>query len=157
HELTHVVQQARSVLGQSLIQRRGLGEPDPGVGGKLTLEEARVAAERTRRVMDAGVAPPPALEPHGVCGPNMTTAVGQAVENTHNAFRLWSATPAIQHSACRSLRDSRTGLSAWDIYALHPPQIDSLNAQFTPQCAQSPPDPGIRCARSVEIFPGCHY
>jgi hypothetical protein len=153
HELAHVVQQRTSGIAQSIQSRRPEEQPMSSEGKRVS--ETAGPAPSAERNIDAGLPAVPGPQPHGGCGPNMAAAVDGAVQHTHAAFASWR--PEIKEAACQSLIDLRTGASAWDIYDINRFQIDALNAQYQPQCAWSPPDPGIGCARSIEIFPGCYY
>ena len=134
-----------------VLRRRGFDEVPMRPGDKTPVE----ATDSRGTGPDAGLPPVSPTPVHGRCGPDMTDKITEAIDNTHRAFGTWR--DEIKDAACISLRDVLVGISSWDIMDINQYQIDQLNRQFMPTCAWSPPDPGIGCGRSIEVFPGCYY
>ncbi len=95
-------------------------------------------------------APPSPPPPLGVCGPNVTQQVRDAVANTRAAFPKWAKD--IRSSACKSLVSLLSGGYAWDISELH---NNAWILDYRPECATQGNDPP--CGSSVQIDDACHY
>ena len=149
--------------GNNIVFNEGQYAPQTNSGGKLLAHELMHTVQNNtspgnksihRQNIDAGLAPPPQTAPHGICGPDITQQVGNAVSATVANFFGWN--DAIKDAACVSLHDPFLAASSWDIFEINRFQNDWIHQLYRPACAvtgsSSPP-----CGHSVEVFPGCHY
>ncbi len=175
HELTHVVQQERS--GSSVSRELTIGPADDplehqadrtaaSLHGTIVTPDAHSPSvrrlQRTTRTPsnpapDAGaptppvVTPPAPAPPAAVCGPDVTTPVGNVIAAMNGAWGGWNANQ--KEEACWSLQHASCGPVAWDIVELH--NNAWIYQDYRPACATAGATPP--CGSTVRVGTDCHF
>jgi hypothetical protein len=150
HELTHVIQQDKSIHSNEQISDSG---PIPHMVQRAT--------------SDMPIHIPPELLPHlflspspeFICGPDVTKQVKYAVSITKTKFGFW--TPNEKTEACNALTSLREGTRSWDIVQLHGVTdtkdgwLSTYEGGPYSKCASMGADP--KCHASVQVGTDCHY
>ena len=86
----------------------------------------------------------------GICGPNVTKQVKDAIAVAQSAFAGWTRDQQVD--ACEGLISILTGDGAWDIVELH---NNAWILDYRPTCATQGANPP--CGSTVQIGNECHY
>lgn len=102
----------------------------------------------SRPTPDGGCGPGPvAASCNKTCGPDVTSAIDDALARVRSAFAGWSGLKRAH--ACANLVTLPGAAFSWDIVELGPGGRAQFSAQYRPDCST--------CGHSVQVGNRCHY